>query len=1210
MNKNYTLWKDNFVLTFRNRFKRSACRQTTGTAMKSNLLTSIILAVVLAWSGTAFGQGVFTSAATGDWNLAGSWTLSSGTDADGIPDADDDVTIAATHTINLDLDASVNNLNFAAGTSKINFSVASKTLTVFGNIVGVLSTDDYVTAAAGLNAAGTKILFSGAGTQVITLVGGSTNWPDFEVNKSGGSLTLSQNARIEGNLIVTAGAMDAGSRALSMSPTSNITVAAAASLINVDRVAQTTGGTAKNNSITIDGLFSTSSGAASINTITLTLNSTGILDMKGSATGFSNTGGSENPTTMTCNTGSTVKYSGTGQTGRFVNYWNLECTGGTTAGSAVKTISAVATLTINNNLTISNGARFAGGGNYIVKGTTAINDNGEILWNGGTGSTFIFDGPVNINGNSGNGVIRFGGASTTTPTYTFNGDVTVSAATTVSAFRLDSGTAGAPNRTFEGVINFNGNVTAGSGTTTLTSINSTDPASTNIRFGGINKSLTLSTGTSFVNLRGDITFTTSRTISAPGGGGFTFTTRPSSVTPEWTVQIDNSATLTVSSGAYINLPNRVISNGTGAGNLQVDGDLRIGLAGGWDSTITNTGTTSLGSASTLTFNGTAAQVTGASLPSTLNKLTINNTTGVTLSGNATINNALTLTSGTLSTGVNTLTLKGATSGSGLIDTGVSGTLVYNGAVAQTVSNLTASTANNLTVDNAAGVSVGADATVNNDLTITSGSLTVVSGKDLTVKNAVVNNGTLTIENNANLIQVNNVANSGSGSTTVKRNSNPLFRLDYTLWSSPVFGAQTLADFSPLTTVGRFYTYDSGVDLYAVAAPSTTFSTGTGYLIRMPNTDPTTDYDAGTATLVYPGAFTGTPNNGTVTLGSVTPLVSDKYYAVGNPYPSTISAAAFLGANATDGTLYFWRKTNGVANTASVSSTGTAYATWTTLGSAASSNVAPNNITPDGTIAVGQGFIVKTGVSATTLTFTNAMRTANNSAQFFKTKQSAQKDRIWLNLTNTTGVFSQALVGYMDGATLGVDNGIDGKYINDSPIALTSSINNQEYTIQGRPAFDASDVVALNFKTDVAGDYTIAIDHVDGLFATGQDIYLVDSKTGIETNLNTNSYTFTAATGVDNARFSLKYQKTLKVDAPVFNDNSVKVHNADGTLYVNSGEVVMDNIKVFDIQGRLIAERKNLRANTATISNLRATHQVLIVKITSQDNTVVSKKVVN
>jgi hypothetical protein len=375
---------------------------------------------------------------------------------------------------------------------------------------------------------------------------------------------------------------------------------------------------------------------------------------------------------------------------------------------------------------------------------------------------------------------------------------------------------------------------------------------------------------------------------------------------------------------------------------------------------------------------------------------------------------------------------------------------------------------------------------------------------------------------------------------------------------------------------------------------------------MPNTDPTTNYDAGTATLAYPGGFTGTPNNGTLSLSG---LSSDKYYAVGNPYPSTIDASLFLAGNSTGGTLYFWRKTNGLANTAGSTATGTAYATWTTLGTAAS-EAAPNNITPDGTIAVGQGFIVKTGAATTSLNFSNTMRTGNNSAKFFKTKQAAQKDRVWLNLTNSAGAFSQALVGYMDGATLGVDNGIDGKYINDSAVALTSNIDNQEYTIQGRPAFDPADIVALNFKTDKAGDYTIAIDHFDGVFAAGQDIYLVDSKTGAETDLKAGAYTFAATAGVDNARFTLKYQKTLKVDAPIFNDNSVKVYTNNGTLYVNSGDVAMANVKVFDIQGRMIAELKNLKTNMANISNLKATRQVLIVKITSQDNTVVNKKVVN
>ena len=488
----------------------------------------------------------------------------------------------------------------------------------------------------------------------------------------------------------------------------------------------------------------------------------------------------------------------------------------------------------------------------------------------------------------------------------------------------------------------------------------------------------------------------------------------------------------------------------------------------------------------------------------------------------------------------------------------------------------------------------------NSLSIAVGATLTVTAPNFTVTSAIANSGTMSIANNSNLIQGGSV-NANVGNIIVNRNSNALKRLDYKMWSSPVANQNLLA-FSPNTTTTRFYKYNETTNVYNSVDPSlNAFDVGRGYLIRMPNTDPTVGYDAGSTTHIYPGVFTGTPNNGTVRLSSLT---SDRFYSVGNPYPSTISATSFLSGNSTSGTLYFWRKTNGETNTNS------AYATRNNTGGTAASSVAPNNIVPNGTIQVGQGFIVKTGTTATSLTFTNAMRTGITSTQFFKTKQAVEPDRLWLNLTNATGVFSQALVGYLDGATLGVDNGFDGEYINDSSVALTSNINNEEYTIQGRPAFEVSDVVALNFKTDVAGDYTIAIDHFDGVFANGQDIYLVDSKTGIETDLKAGAYNFVAATGVDNARFSLKYQKTLNVDATAFNENSVRVYKNNGMLYVNSGTVDINNIKVYDIQGRLLAEQKNVKATTATIKDLKAKQQVLIVKITSEDNNVVSKKVVN
>ena len=482
------------------------------------------------------------------------------------------------------------------------------------------------------------------------------------------------------------------------------------------------------------------------------------------------------------------------------------------------------------------------------------------------------------------------------------------------------------------------------------------------------------------------------------------------------------------------------------------------------------------------------------------------------------------------------------------------------------------------------------------LTINSGkSLTITSG-NLTIQNEVANNGTMVIGNNANLIQVAGTTNTNTGNIVINRNSSPLLRLDYTLWSSPVEG-QNLVAFSPLTSQSpsRFYNYDTATNLYnTIADPTTTsFGLGTGCLIRMPNTA-----DAVTPT-AYAGQFTGVPNNGDIPVTMVDGGAGLRFNLVGNPYPSPITISTFVTDNANiTGTLYFWRKTNGV---------GTAYCTWT--GGVFTTNGNAQSVDPAGVIQTGQGFFVEANGSGTTLIFKNGQKAANTTGQFFKTKQVATSDKIWLNATNAAGDFSQMAVNYTNGATQGVD-AFDGKYINDSPLALTSNINNDEYTIQGRPAFDASDVVPLNFKTAVAGDYTIAIDHSEGVFAAGQSVILTDATTGTETDLTKSAYTFTAATGTASSRFSLKYQKTLGTNKAVLNDNNVIVYKSKGTLYVNAGDVTIANIKVYDVQGKLVAELKNVKATSETIANLKATNQVLVVKITSQDNKVVTKKVVN
>ncbi|MBM4148763.1 MAG: hypothetical protein FJ224_06940, partial [Lentisphaerae bacterium] len=91
------------------------------------LLPLIILPAVRARA------AVFDDTGTGarDWGVSGTWTLSSGTDADGVPDSDDDAIVDNDGTILLSDVRSIYNLRLA-GNAVINFTDSSKSLTLLG----------------------------------------------------------------------------------------------------------------------------------------------------------------------------------------------------------------------------------------------------------------------------------------------------------------------------------------------------------------------------------------------------------------------------------------------------------------------------------------------------------------------------------------------------------------------------------------------------------------------------------------------------------------------------------------------------------------------------------------------------------------------------------------------------------------------------------------------------------------------------------------------------------------------------------------------------------------------------------------------------------------------------------------------------------------------------------------------------------------------
>ncbi|MGK4567503.1 GEVED domain-containing protein [Flavobacterium sp. 3HN19-14] len=493
------------------------------------------------------------------------------------------------------------------------------------------------------------------------------------------------------------------------------------------------------------------------------------------------------------------------------------------------------------------------------------------------------------------------------------------------------------------------------------------------------------------------------------------------------------------------------------------------------------------------------------------------------------------------------------------------------------------------------------------LSVTSGTVTVNPGHDFVITNGVtVSGGSLTFENNANLIQTTAAANSGA--ITVKRNAT-MRRLDYVYWGSPVAG-QDLKVFSPYTVspinapgyptptgASRFYTMDETTNSFAVvAAPlGTPFAPAKGYMLRAPNNFPTNGTQA-----TFNGVFTGVPNNGDAAIGiTFTPPAGKGFNMIGNPYPSTINADLFLQQN--PGELYFWTHTNQDAPS------GANYATYTTFGTAS----AAGGATPDGSIAIGQGFLLKTSASGTA-TFMNSMRTGNNSATFFR-NANTEKHRIWLNLTNSVGLQNQILIGYMDGATNGADVSVDAKQIEGNINNIASMIGEEKFNIQARALpFADTDEIPMSFNALTAGDFTISLDHADGLFdiTEGQDVFIKDNLTGLTHNIKESAYAFAAEAGTTTNRFSVVFQSTtLGVENPTFDANSIVIFKNDNVVNINSGSVTMAGVKIFDIRGRLIFEQKDINATTVALTNLRAEQEVLLVQITSTDNKVVTKKVV-
>ena len=235
-----------------------------------------------------------------------------------------------------------------------------------------------------------------------------------------------------------------------------------------------------------------------------------------------------------------------------------------------------------------------------------------------------------------------------------------------------------------------------------------------------------------------------------------------------------------------------------------------------------------------------------------------------------------------------------------------------------------------------------------------------------------------------------------------------------------------------------------------------------------------------------------------------------------------------------------------------------------------------------------------------------MRTSSKGT-FFNARTASTNNKIWLKLTTPAKNFNTLLIGYVKGATDGLDRGYDAEPITQSSDMFYSVIDNKNLVIQGRNnSFTNNDIVTLGATFFEKGNYEISISQVEGIFNGSQAIYLRDKNLNTTVNLSERAYQFFANAGETKDRFEIVY----KPDSTLGTDNISK--NQETLIYENNGSIFIENkankiaeIQIFDAGGRLLNISKP-NDHKFSIEKSKFDKGLLIFKINLKDKATTKK----
>lgn len=483
-------------------------------------------------------------------------------------------------------------------------------------------------------------------------------------------------------------------------------------------------------------------------------------------------------------------------------------------------------------------------------------------------------------------------------------------------------------------------------------------------------------------------------------------------------------------------------------------------------------------------------------------------------------------------------------------------------------------------------------------------LTIGSNNYVALLDRIKNEGNVIVENDGNLIQINDSAEN-IGNVEVRKVFNiSAEHKQYNYVSVPVVDPSkdvksTIYSPNP-TSVQKYNTgtdyFDETVGLYI---------SGIGYAVKESPGSP--DF----------GQFTGTPFNGVLPYTLKTN--GNRYNLVGNPYPSNIDINMLYKDNEDNigNSFYFWdNRNNGIFNQQGSGYSGVSYAIYDALtgtGVPASTGENQEIRIPSQFVKVGTGFIIQAETSV--LNFSNSQRTINNTGPSFFGKGAAGnttdvKDRYWLTMITPGGIQVTNAVVYFEG-------GNDLYWKDDTSSFLGADdlftiVEGKRLAIQGKSVFSDGDVITLGYKAFKEGTHIISIYKTDGVFADGQQIYLIDKLLNRTVNLSEKSYKFLSRAGEFNDRFEIVYKPTQSsVSEPTdIVKNLINYSKVDNRIQITSSMRRISEVEVFDLSGRPLYKNSNIQSKEFNFNIKRFDRQIIIVTVKTENGEYSTRKFVN